>query len=152
VLLVRILLGAVGVVVLGVLVVFMRTGPAMFTSRRQRAALTAEGIVREGVSRRAMIQLTDYTRRERHFRQLKRNWPCRLILTRQSFTMLFAGSWLFRVPLAELRRYTVAIEGGDLMIASSEPFEATGHFETRIPVEDAAAWAKALAEVGAIAA
>ena len=115
------------------------------STRRHRAALEAEGIVREGPAVVARVTLRGF-RGYGRYGNFNSGILMRPVLTSKTFT--FLGSRLHAVPLADLGRYKVSTGGGQLHIATDAPVDATGHMEVQLTLPDADAWAEALWNAG----
>jgi hypothetical protein len=64
--------------------------------------------------------------------------------------VLVPSRWqFFRVNRADLPRYTVGVDGGQLVIHTDDPPNATGTIDYRVTLADPQPWVKALTEAGA---
>ncbi len=114
---------------------------------QQRAALEAETVVLDSGWVGATIRLRSYRDARRRVGVGIQGTRCQLVLTRQRLVVI--GPRFPPVPLAELKRYSVASDGQRLHLVTDQPMEAEGHFDLRVRVPDPDAWVPKLVEAGA---
>jgi hypothetical protein len=105
------------------------SGPVTVTARYRK--FRAPGILRYGGIRRT---------------------PGRIVLTKQRLHVLLRPQRYGIIDRAELGRFTVGVDGGELKIESSDPPGASGTVAFSAPVPDVARWVSALTAAGARAA
>lgn len=114
---------------------------------RRRAALEREGVVRDSGPCLATARYRKYRGRGLYTGAAIRRNPFQLVLTRAHLHLLGVRG-AEPIPLAELRRYRVAVDDGRLAIVTDEPVGATGHLDVRAGVPDPDAWLDALRAAG----
>jgi len=116
---------------------------------RMRAELEREGLVLDTGPTWITIRMSNFRGHGRSVGSGIEKTRASLILSKERLVLVPSRWQFFRVNRADLPRYTVGVDGGQLVIHTDDPPNATGTIDYRVTLADPEPWVKALTEAGA---
>ncbi|HEY1959718.1 MAG TPA: hypothetical protein VGH28_29110 [Polyangiaceae bacterium] len=116
---------------------------------RTRAELASEGLLLDTGPTWITIRLSGFRGYGRAVGAGLYKWRASLVLSRRRLVLVPSRRRFLRLNHADLAHFTAGVDGGELVLHSDAPPNATGTMDIRVAVPDPNAWVKALVEVGA---